>query len=317
MNMQRTLHLAPPFLAECALLAASLLAAACASSRAAGTFASPEAAADALVAALRAEDEQRLRDVIGDEGTEMLSSGDEVADRADRDTFVVAYDAQHQLLAKDDAAMLVVGAGAWPLPLPIRRVDGGWRFDIEAGKDEILSRRIGRNELSAIEVCRAIVDAQEDYAMLDHGHGPGEYAQRFASSAGMHDGLYWPTGEGEPESPLGPLVAIATDEGYAVGTEATAVAQERQPYHGYYYRILTAQGPSAPGGAMSYLVDGRMTLGHAVLAQPAVYGSSGIMSFLAGPNGVLYQRDLGPDTERVAAAIEAFDPTPEWTLVVE
>jgi len=208
--------------------------------------------------------------------------------------------------------VLMVGNDRWPMPIPLVQHGAGWQFDTERGKDEILARRIGRNELSAIEVCRAVVDAQAEYVAQDNsGRGAGEYAARFVSAIGKRDGLFWPALAGQPESPLGPLVAEAAKEGYSRSGDPS----RRQAYHGYYYRMLAAQGAAATGGAMSYLVDGRMTGGFAVLAEPAVYGVSGMMTFLVARSGVVYQRDLGPDTARVAAAIKAFDPGSGWTVV--
>jgi len=200
------------------------------------------------------------------------------------------------------------------MPIPLVQNGAGWHFDTERGKDEILSRRIGRNELSTIEVCRAVVDAQLEYAAQDNsGRGAGEFAAKFVSAVGKRDGLFWPAAAGQPESPLGPLVAEAAKEGYSRSGDPS----RRQAYHGYYYRMLTAQGAGAPGGAKSYLVDGRLTGGFAVLAEPAAYGVSGVMSFVVARNGVVYQRDLGSDTARAAAAIKAFDPVDGWTIVHE
>ena len=320
MNLHLPLHVASISARKLVAFAGCALIAGCASTPSGNTFATPEAAADALVSALRSDDPTQVDAVLGSAGEALLSSGDDVADRADRAAFLSAYDTRHQIVSRDDESVLVVGAGEWPMPIPLVRDGDGWRFDVERGKDEVLARRIGRNELATIQVCRAIVDAQTEYASSDHGHGAGEYARHFLSSAGQQDGLYWPAQDGAPESPLGPLVAAASTDGYVV--PASAPAQEdgsraRQPYFGYYYRILDAQGSSAPGGESSYVVGGRMTGGFAVLAQPAAYGNSGVMSFLVGESGIVYQRDLGPDTEKTADAIKAFDPTYEWTLVVD
>lgn len=278
-------------------------------------YGSPEAAVEALVGALRSGDPDQVRAVLGPEGEELLDSGDEVADRLDREAFLRSYDERHALLAQGDEAVLVVGGDEWPLPIPLVRADGDWRFDLERGQDEILARRIGRNELATIEVCRAIVDAQNEYAAADRdGRGPGAYASRFLSTSGARDGLYWPAADGEPESPLGPLVAEAAAEGYA---RQSAASEERQPYHGYYYRMLTAQGSAAPGGSTSYWVDGRLTGGFAVLAEPASYGNSGVMTFLVGPSGIVYERDLGPETGDLAGSIQEFSPDASWAVVRE
>lgn len=291
-----------------ALLGATL--GGCAATRSEGGYASPEAAVDALVSAMRPYDAERVRAVLGAEEEGLLSSGDEVADRADREHFLASFDERHALLTDGDRAVLVVGGDDWPLPIPLVHVEGAWHFDLERGREEILDRRIGRNELAAIQVCRAIADAQREYAALEPMGRGREYAARFSSTPGQRDGLYWPAAEGEPESPLGPLVASASEEGYALGSGA-----ERAPYQGYFYRMLTAQGPHAPGGARDYLADGRVSGGFAVLAEPAVHGSSGVMTFLIGPTGVVYQRDLGPGTAEVAAKIRSFDPDPGWAVV--
>jgi Protein of unknown function (DUF2950) len=219
-------------------------------------------------------------------------------------------------VAPEPAAVLQVGEDGWPLPIPMRRggPEGRWRFDVRAARQELLARRIGRNELAAIETLRAIVDAQRDYALTAGRQGPFRaYARRFFSSPGARDGLYWPTGEGEPESPLGPLVAAASDGGYG----GRGTTDQPQPFHGYLFRILERQGPAAPGGAMAYVVDGRMIGGFAVLAWPASYGNSGVMTFVVSHQGVVYERDLGAGTARLAREITAFDPGPGWRPVAE
>jgi hypothetical protein len=210
---------------------------------------------------------------------------------------------------------LTVGDEEWPLPIPLVKADGGWQFDTDAGDDEILSRRIGRNELSTIQVCLAIVDAQREYAEMNvDGSGPGQYAQRFLSQPDKHDGLYWPTAEGAEPSPLGELVSAAAEEGYDVSPPPT---EAPRPYHGYLYRILKSQGPDARGGAQDYLDSGRMTRGFGVVAFPADYGNSGIKTFLVDQDGIVYQRDLGADTERIASAMTAFNPDSSWDVVDE
>jgi hypothetical protein len=211
-----------------------------------------------------------------------------------------------------DSKTLIVGKSDWPFPIPIVKDRQKWVFDAEEGKEEILDRRIGNNELSAIQVCKAIGDAQHDYALLDpNGDGVHEYAQRFASDAGKHNGLYWPTAEGEAPSPLGELVAAASEEGYSFKPDGPT------PYHGYYYRILTAQGPHAPGGELDYMTKGKMVVGFAVLAYPAEYNNSGITSFIMGADGVVYQKDLGKETDKLVAAMTAFDPGEGWTIADE
>lgn len=268
------------------------------------SFASSEAAVEALVAAARADRTGELVRLLGPSGRKLVISGDPVADKTGRAKFVAAYEKQHEINRTDDTtATLIVGDEQWPLPIPIVRGSGGrWRFDAKAGAEEILARRIGRNELSAIEVCRAYVDAQREYASKDrNGNGLLEYAQKFASSKGQHDGLYWPVKPGEPESPVGPLVASAHAEGY-----------KRAPYHGYYYKILNRQGKDAPGGAYSYIAKNHMIGGFALVAYPAEYRNSGIMTFLVNQDGVVYQKNLGPNTPAIARAMTTFNPDSSW-----
>jgi len=276
------------------------------------TFKSPEAAVDSLVSALRAHDTKRLNQIFGEDGTAIITSGDPVSDRNDFDRFLQAYDAKHVLAPADEGAMtLAIGEDDWPFPVPIVKAHEGWRFDPAAGKDEILNRRIGRNELSTMQVCLAIVDAQHEYARLDPGRvGLPVYARRIISEPGKKNGLYWPVLDATASpSPLGPLVARAADEGYA---SARDDAGNAAPYHGYRYRLLTSQGPHARGGTMDYVIDGRLIGGFGVLAYPAEYGSSGVMTFMVNHEGTLYQRDLGPDTEQVARSIKAFNPGDGW-----
>lgn len=280
------------------------------------TFATPDQVAQALVASLRPMDSARLREVLGPEGDEIIFSGDEVADREGIEKFLKAYDERHELVAETDGQMtLEVGRDGWPMPIPIVRKRGAWRFDTRSGRDEIVNRRIGRNELAAIQVCLAIVDAQREYAMRDSdGHGLRGYAQRFVSDAGKKNGLYWEAASNETPSPLGSLVATASEEGY---TSARTETGEPRAYHGYHYHMLTSQGPNAAGGKRDYVVNGNMTEGFAVVAWPAEYGNSGVMTFLVNHNGVVFQRDLGRNTERTAKAMSAFDPDEGWTVVVE
>ena len=271
-------------------------------------FASPEAAAQALADAARTDNTGQLLAIFGNDGREIISTGDEVADNQVRQKFVDLYDKKHSIGDTGTGRKtLVIGENDWPFPVPIVRDGNQWYFDAAAGKEEILDRRIGRNELSAIQVCAAIADAQKEYALRNpSSSGLHEYAQKFASDPGQKNGLYWPAAAGEAPSPLGELAAAATAEGY-VRRESGPT-----PYHGYYYRILTAQGPHAPGGAMDYIENGKMVLGFAVIAYPAEYGNSGIMTFIMGNDGVVYQKDLGPDTEIMALAIKTFDPGPGW-----
>lgn len=277
-------------------------------------FETPDAAAMALIDAAAEEGRDALYAVLGSDLDAFLS-GDPVADAADRQRFVELSQKAADLEGETaDSAILVIGPDHWPFPIPLAKGERGWSFDTLAGIDELLDRRIGLNELYAIATARAFVDAQLEYAAADpDGDGIASYAARFWSTEGKRDGLYWPTSDGEPESPMGPRVAEAEDEGYAIGEAADGL----RPYHGYYYRILTAQGPNAPGGAMSYLVDGRLSGGFGVLAWPARYGHSGIMSFQVNQRGVVYQADLGEETQIMAAAIDGYDPGDGWEVVVD
>jgi hypothetical protein len=276
------------------------------------TFATPEAAVDALIAANRGNHITKLLAILGPDGAKLIHSGDPVADRRGRRLFVAAYNEEHKLERDGDHKVtLIVGKDGWPLPIPLVREHARWRFDTEAGADEILNRRIGRNELSVIEVCRAYVEAQREYAAKKLGPGgAAEYAQRFISKIGERDGLYWPVKAGEEKSPLGPLIARARAAGYRPGTPHP----RPRPYNGYYFHILTQQGPNAPGGAKDYVVDGRMTGGFALIAYPATHGDSGIMTFIVNQDGIVYQKNLGPDTPRIAAAITQYDPDGSWQV---
>jgi hypothetical protein len=276
------------------------------------TFATPEAAVDALIAANRDNDLTKLLAILGPDGEKLIHSGDSVADRRGRKLFVAAYDEAHKLDREgDDKAALIVGADEWPLPIPLVRENAHWRFDTKAGADEILNRRIGRNELDVIEVCRAFVEAQHEYAAKRLGpNGAAEYAQHFMSRIGQRDGLYWPAKAGEEESPLGPLIARAQTAGYRPGTPH----QRPRPYYGYYFHILTQQGPNAPGGAKDYVVNGRMTGGFALIAYPATHGDSGIMTLIVNQDGIVYQKNFGPDTTNIAARITQYDPDASWQV---
>jgi hypothetical protein len=238
-----------------------------------------------------------------------IDSGDPIADKESRARFVGWYDQKHSLQMDGDAkAMLIVGNDDWPMPIPIVKGAKGWSFDSRAGEEEILARRIGRNELNAIQVCLAFIDMQRDYAGVDRdGNGYLEYARRWISSPGKHDGLYWPTKEGEPESPGGPRLAEASVQ-YAGKKEPT-------PYHGYFYRILTAQGKNAPGGARNYVVEGKLIGGVALIAYPAKYRNSGVETFMCNTDGIVYEKDLGPETAATAVKIQAYDPDKTWEKV--
>jgi hypothetical protein len=273
-------------------------------------FKSAQDAVDALVNAAKARDSSGIIKVLGPDGRDIVSSGDEVADRTTREKFVAAYDTKHTVTPEgDEKAILVVGDDDWPFPIPIVNKGAGWQFETKAGLDEILRRRIGRNELAAIQVLIAYVQAQNEYASLDPGKlGPHTYAQRIVSTPGKKDWLYWPTAEGEVPSPLGDLAAKASAEGYKVG-------QTPIPYYGYFYRILKRQGAGAPGGAYDYVVKGKMIGGFALIAYPAQYGNSGIMTFMVNHDGVVFQKDLGPDTAAFARKFDAFAPDQTWTKV--
>ncbi|CAH2030250.1 DUF2950 domain-containing protein [Trichlorobacter ammonificans] len=274
-------------------------------------FRSPEQAARALVEACRKDDLQALLTILGPGSRQLVASGDGVADNAGRDRFVAAYDHKHRITPQGPTAMILqIGNDDWSLPIPIVRKRGGWAFDIGTGKREMLKRRIGRNELRALELLERYVAAQHDYAGRNRGdNGTVEFAQRLVSSPGRRDGLYWKAQEGEPESPFGPLVAQLTADGYSV-TEAPFA-----PFHGYHFRILTGQGEQAGGGAYPYLVKGRMILGFALVAYPAAYGSSGVMTFLVNQEGIVYEKNLGRQTRRLAEAMTLFNPDSTWRRV--
>jgi hypothetical protein len=289
------------------LLIAACGAGAASASQKARTFASPETAVDAAIAALRQDDLAALASVFGEGSDDLLSSGDPVQDASRRQQFLALYDQRHEMQhLGDDRLTLVIGPGAWPFPIPLVKAGNEWSFDLASGIEEVLDRRVGENELRAIQTCLAIVDAQREYYGTDHdGDGILEYAQKFQSTVGRRDGLFWPARPGEPESPLGELVAAAAAEGYTASTGA---------FHGYHYHMLTSQGPDARGGAYDYLVRDNLIGGFGVLAFPVEYGQSGVMSFMVNHDGVVYQRDLGPDTAVAAAKIACFDPT-GWQVV--
>jgi hypothetical protein len=274
------------------------------------TFATPEAAAAALADAARSGSQKRLRALLGPAGSK-LGNNDPALARAERKTFVDAYNEKHSIALSGDArATLVVGSNDWPFPLPLVKGGKGWYFDAAAGAEEIANRRIGRNELHAIQTLLAIVDAQREYAAEDRdGDGLRDYAQKFASTPGKRDGLYWPVGQGGDPSPLGALVASAVEQGFVPGSGAP------RPYWGYYFRILTEQGSGARGGAYSYLAGANLIGGFAVIAYPAEYGESGVKSFLVNHDGIVFEKDLGADTHAVAAATKAFDPGSGWQEV--
>jgi len=276
------------------------------------TFASPGDAALALYTAAKAQDNQALASIFGSNANIILHTGDDVADKNGVGNFVRRYDEMRRVVIEpDQTAALYIGADNWPLPIPIEKnASGSWYFDTEAGKKEILYRRIGRNENDTIEILEELVRAQREYAAISHDGTPaGTYASFFVSTEGKHDGLYWKTAENEPPSPIGPVLAFANTEGYNIKQGEVA------PFHGYFYRILTKQGTSAKGGALDYLSGGRLVRGFAFLAYPAEYGNSGVMTFIVNKDGIVYQSDLGNKTKELAAAIEAYSPDSAWEKI--
>jgi len=274
------------------------------------TFASPEEAAKALVDAVKAADAKAILAIVGPKSASWISSGDAVSDAEDWKRFAAAYDEKNAIVKEGDAkAILNVGKDDFPFAAPLVKRGGQWAFDAEAGRQEAINRRIGRNELDTIQAMLAIVDAQREYVEKDaDGNGLADYAARLVSSPGKKDGLYWPVKAGEPPSPLGPLAAQAVAEGYG----KQAKAGKPQPFHGYFFRPLKSQGPHAAGGKYDYEVKGRMMGGFAVLAWPAKYGVSGVMSFLVNHDGVVFEKDLGPNTDSVARKMTRFDPDKTW-----
>ncbi len=276
-------------------------------------FASPAEAVSAFIDALTQNDQKQLMAILGPEGESILNSGDPIADQQGKDDFLQKI-GEKIALEKDGPtkAILLVGENEWPFPIPIIKKEQGWYFDTGEGKEEILNRRIGRNELFTIQTCLAIVDAQREFAMMDSdGDGIIEYAEKFISDPGKRNGLYWPTAKGEEPSPLGELLAKAWEEGY---TELDSL-DKPQPYYGYYFRILLQQGSNAPGGAYDYMIGGDMIGGFAVVAYPAQYNNTGVMTFIVNHDGVIYQQDLGVDTEKVAKSMTIFDPDKTWVRV--
>jgi DUF2950 family protein len=278
------------------------------------TFASPEEAAKAVIAAAKAGDSKEIAAIFGTGSEKVLQSGDKVADKDARERFAKAAEEANALEKSGDAkAILTVGKDKWPFPVPIVKADSGWRFDLEAGKEEILNRRIGRNELFTVQSVLAYADAQREYYTRNPDNSKLlHYAQKMASSPGKRDGLYFPVKAGEPASPLGPLFDAAKAAGYAKGADGKPA-----PYHGYKYKILTGQGPDAKGGAYDYIAGGKMIGGFAVIAWPATYGNSGVMTFMVNHDGVVYEKDLGPGTEAAAQKIKKFNPDKSWKVAEE
>jgi hypothetical protein len=273
------------------------------------TYSSAAEASEALVTALQKEDERSLLKVLGANAKDVLSSGDEAEDKEHRAQFVQKYQQMHRLVSEPDGlTTLYIGAENWPTPIPLARKSASWYFDTAAGKGEILYRRVGENELTVIQVCGELVDAQKEYQSQQHDGGTErQYAQTILSDQNKHNGLYWKVASGETVSPLGPWVASAEREGYAENA-----GQKPQPFHGYYFRVLKGQGTHAPGGSQSYIVDGKMTRGFAFLAYPAEYRSSGVMTFLVGQDGIVYEKDLGSKTDEVAKSFQRYDRDATW-----
>ncbi len=276
-----------------------------------GVYASPDAAAQALQTAVKAGDVNALVGIFGPDSKQLILSGDDVEDKNAASAFAARYDVMHRWRKMpDDSQMLIVGADNFPFPIPLKKNPSGqWYFDTAAGRDEILNRRVGRNELAIIAACGAVVDAQGEYYNHPHdGEKAKQFAVKFISDPGKQNGLYWPAEQGQPQSPLGPLVANATAEGYAAKQGHTA-------FHGYYFHLLQGQTNNTPSGARDYMVNGKMTTGFAFVAYPAEYGNSGIMTFIINQDGVLLQKDLGKTTTQIATAMTQFDPDPTWTIV--
>jgi hypothetical protein len=268
------------------------------------TFSSAEDASQGLVTAARSNDEKAMLEILGAEGKQIVSSGDATEDAENRAHFVEKYTEMHRLVKEPDGTtVLYIGAKNWPTPIPLVNKGNSWYFDTEAGKMEILYRRIGRNEMSTIQVCQELVAAQKEYYATQHH----EYAQKIFSDDGQHNGLYWKVADSEPQSPIGPLVASAVAEGYAKGQ-----AGPPTPYRGYLYHILTLQGKNGPGGAKKYVANGKMTEGFGFVAYPAEYRSSGVKTFIVGEDGTVYEKDLGKKTEALAKAMKEYNPNSSW-----
>jgi hypothetical protein len=275
-------------------------------------YATPEDAGKALVGAVKSDNRDALLAIFGPESKDVIYSGDAAQDKSSFAAFVSDYDVMHRWRKLENGSeLLVTGADNKVFPIPLgKNASGQWYFDTQAGKEEIVARHIGRDEMAAIDICAAIADAQHQYFAQRHD-GVNQYAQKFISDEGRQNGLYWPSAEGQPKSPLGPLVAYATGQGYQVQPN------QHHPYYGYYFVLLDKQGADAKGGAKNYVVDGKMTGGFAVLAYPAQYRDSGIMTFITNQNGVVFQKDLGKSADQLAAQMTEFNPDKSWRAVEE
>src|ERR1700734_2965055 len=298
-----------------ALTAVAILLTLCFSSRSVAqqpgqkTFSSADDPSSALVTAAQSNDEKAMLDILGPDGKQIVSSGDETEDGQSRANFVEKYQEMHRLVKEPDGTTtLYIGAKNWPTPIPLANKGNSWYFDTEAGKIEILYRRVGRNEMSTIRVCQELVAAEKEYYATQHR----EYAAKIFSDQGQHNGLFWKAADGEPQSPIGPLVAAAVAEGYTKDQGGPPT-----PYRGYYYHILMRQGKGGLGGVKNYIVNGRMTGGFAFVAYPAAYRSSGVMTFVVGEDGVVYQKDLGKKTDVLAKAMKEYNPSSSWKRAEE
>ncbi len=296
-------------LAAVLLLAAAVNPVSAANGAKQKSFATPEEAVQQLAAAVKVDDAKTLLQILGPGAKALISSGDAVADKKGRERFTKAYSEASKLEKSGDAKMVLsIGKDEWPFPVPLMKDATGWHFDANQGKEEILNRRIGRNERHAIQAALAYVDAQREFYLRNpQGDKLLQYAQKFMSTSGKRDGLYWPAGASEQASPLGPLYAAARAEGYGKNENG-----KHQAYHGYFYRILKGQGPNARGGAYDYVAQGRMIGGFALIAYPAEYGNSGVMTFIVNHDGTVYEKDLGPESAGLARKISKFDPDKTW-----
>jgi len=278
------------------------------------TFASPDDAGNGLLTAAKSGDPNAVIAVFGTDSKDIVMTGDPVQDKNTADQVVAAYTTMHRWRKMPDGSeTLLLGAENFPFPIPLKKNPAGqWYFDVAAGREEILIRRIGRNELAIMDVCAALADAQAQYYSMHHDDGSTHvFAAKFISDAGKQNGLYWESAEGQPKSPLGPLAAFATNEGYSLKPDSHV------PFHGYYFHMLTGQGANVPGGAKDYIVNGKMTGGFAFVAYPAEYRNSGVMTFIINQDGVLLQKDLGADTTQTAAAMTEFNPDQTWTIATQ
>jgi Protein of unknown function (DUF2950) len=292
----------------CALLASTLSITTAAQTNRHRTFATAEDAVKALITAANAGSLDELLAIFGADGQDLIASSDPATGRRNREVFTIAVAEQWRLEGGANRRTLVIGNEDWPFPVPLVKEAGRWRFDTAAGREEVLARRIGRNELAAIQTCRAYVTAQQRYAQHGHDGKPvGLFASTFRSDPGKENGLYWPAARGQKRSPLGELVGAAAEEGRPLGVE-----RDRSPFHGYYFRILTAQGTAAPGGARSYVLDGEMSAGFALVAWPAQYNVTGVMTFVVNQDGIVHEKDLGDATDAAARSMTQYNPDASW-----